>query len=107
MDIKLPCKFSLPFFRLSFVNNRDKVCFQREDKHKSRYTEEDKPLFSLSLSHACMFCGGGTKEVNSHGSGFEKLDLVIHLFSFATKGRGEDLERSTKRGGGEIKGFRK
>lgn len=56
-----------------------------------------------SLSHACMFCRGGTKEVNSHGSDFEKLDLAIHLFSFATKGRGEDLERSAI-GGGEIKG---
>lgn len=49
--------------------------------------------------------GEKAKQVNSHGSDFEKLDLVIQLFSFATKGRGEDLKRSAK--GGEIRGFRK
>lgn len=58
----------------------------------------------LSLSHACLFCGGKAKQVNSHGSDFKKLEPVIHLFSFATEVRGEDLQSSAE---GEIKGFRK
>lgn len=58
----------------------------------------------LSLSHSCLFCGGEAKPVNSHGSDFSKLELVIHLFSFATEVRGEDLQRSAE---GEIRGFRK
>lgn len=53
MDIMLPCKFRLPFFRLSFINNRDKVCFQSTNTKAD--TQKRTSLFSLS--HACMFCG--------------------------------------------------
>lgn len=63
MDIMLPCKFSLPFFHLSFVNNRDKVCFQREYKHKKLIHRRRQASFlslSLSLSslmYVFVFCG--------------------------------------------------
>lgn len=50
----------------------------------------------LSLVLSCRFYGGG--QVNSHGSDFKKLNLAIHLFSFATEGRGGDLEGSLRGG---------
>lgn len=71
----------------------------------SERVQTQKRTSSLSLSCVCVLWGGKAKQVDSHGSDFEKLDLVIHLFLFATKGRAEDLERSTKEG--EIRGFRK
>lgn len=86
--IMLPCEFSLPFFS-AITETR---CVFR----KSTKADVQKRISLLPLSHACLFCGGESKQVNSHGSDFQKLELAIHLFSFAAEARGEDLQRSTE-----------
>lgn len=49
MDIMLPCKFSLPFFHLSFVNYWEKVCFQRIQTQKLIHRRRQASFLSLSV----------------------------------------------------------